>query len=185
MAKLDITAAAGGADWKYGKPAVLLHWTIALLIVGLLGLGWFMMAIEDDPGSKWYFDLHKSLGLLVLGLIVLRLLWRLTHRPAPLPASLPRWQVRLSQLTQGALYLAMLVMPVLGLIGASFSKQGVAFFGLPLPAWAVPNHDTAEQFFGLHGTLAWLLVALIALHAIGGFKHLLVDKDRVFQRMWW
>lgn len=184
MATHDLTA-AGGNDWKYGKMAVLLHWSIAVLIAVLLGLGWTMMAIEDDPGSKWYFDLHKSLGLLVLALIVLRIVWRLTHRPAPLPATLPRWQVKLSQWTQGALYLAMLAMPVLGLVGASFSKKGVAFFGIPLPSWAAPNHDTAEQFFGLHGTLAWVLVALIALHAIGGLKHLWVDKDTVFQRMGW
>lgn len=185
MAKLDLLPAAGSSAWKYGKPAVLLHWAIALLIASLLGLGWYMMAIEDDPGSQWYFDLHKSLGLLVLGLVVLRILWRLTHRPAPLPAQLPRWQVRLSQLTQGALYLAMLAMPVLGLLGASYSKQGLAFFGLAVPAWAIPNHDTAEQFFDLHGTLAWVLVALIVVHAVGGLKHLLVNKDGVFQRMWW
>lgn len=178
------TIAEEGVSWKYGSVAMLLHWLLAALIVVLLGLGWFMMAIEDDPGSDWYFNLHKSLGLLVLALVALRLLWRMTHRPAPLPASLPRWQVRLSHLTQGALYVAMLAMPLLGLIGASFSKSGVAFFGLPLPAWAVPDHDTAERFFDLHGTLAWVLVALIVLHAAGGLKHLLVDKDGVFQRMW-
>jgi cytochrome b561 len=66
-------------------------------------------------------------------------------------------------------------------------QQGISFFGTALPSWAVPNHDTAEKFFGLHSLhslVAWVLVALIALQVLGGLKHLLIDKGRVFQRMW-
>jgi cytochrome b561 len=155
------------------------------MIAGLLALGWYMMSVEDDPGSEWYFDLHTSLGIIVFGLVSLRIVWRATHRPAPLPASLPRWQIKLSQATEWALYVCMLLMPILGFLGASYSKSGVGFFGSRLPAWALPDHATAELFFGLHSALAWVLVACIALHAAGGLKHLLVDKDNVFQRMWW
>lgn len=174
----------GPAAWKYGKPALLLHWILAILIASLLGIGWYMMSIEDDPGSEWYFDIHKSFGIVLFVLVLLRVVWRATHRPAPLPASLLAWQVRLSHTTEWALYLCMLVMPILGFLGASHSKSGVTFFGAPLPSWALPNHDTAELFFGLHSALAWVLVALIVLHAVGGLKHLFVDKDGVFQRMW-
>jgi cytochrome b561 len=180
----DFNSVNASVGWRYAKPAVLLHWALAVLIASLLGIGWYMMAIENDPGSGWYFDIHKSFGLVVFGLVLLRILWRSTHRPAPLPAGLPKWQVGLSQLTQGALYLCMVLMPILGFLGASFSKSGIAFFGTSLPVWTVPNHDTAELFFGLHSALAWVLVALIALHAVGGLKHLLIDKDGVFQRMW-
>lgn len=172
------------ADWKYAKPAVFLHWVLALLIVSLVGIGWYMMSIEDDPGSDLYFNLHKSFGMVVFGLVLLRIIWRATHRPAPLPMRLPKWQVNLSRVTEWALYVCMLLMPILGFLGALYSKSGVAFFGAHLPSWTVPNHDTAELFFGLHSALAWVLVALVALHAIGGLKHLLVDKDGVFQRMW-
>jgi cytochrome b561 len=171
-------------DWRYARPAVLLHWILAVLIASLLGIGWYMMSIEDDPGSDWYFDLHKSIGIVVFGLVLLRIIWRATHRPAPLPATLPAWQVRASHITEWALYVCMLLMPLLGFLGASFSKSGVAFFGTPLPSLAARNHDTAELFFGLHSALAWVLVALIAFHVAGGLKHLVVDKDRVFQRMW-
>ena len=173
----------GSTDWKYAKPAVILHWLLAVLIASLVGLGWYMMSIEDDPGSDWYFNLHKSFGIVVFGLVLLRIIWRGTHRPAPLPMSLPKWQVNLSHVTEWALYICMLLMPILGFLGASYSKNGVAFFGAPLASWALSNHDTAEFFFGLHSALAWVLVSLIVLHAVGGLKHLLVDKDEVFQRM--
>ena len=139
--------------WKYATPAVLLHWVLATLIMGLLGIGWYMMSIEDTPGSDWYFNVHKSFGTVVFGLVLLRVLWRATHRPGALPAGLPKWQVRLSGLTQGALYVCMLLMPVLGFVGALFSKNGIVFFGMPLASWTGPNLDTAELLFELHSTL--------------------------------
>ena len=184
MAVRGLNSVDTSVGWRYAAPAVLLHWLLAVMIASLLGIGWYMMAIEDDPGSDWYFDIHKSFGIIVFGLVLLRIVWRATHRPVPLPTTLPNWQVRLSLVTEWALYVCMLLMPVIGFLGAWFSKSGVAFFGIRLPSWAGPNHDTAELFFGLHSALAWVLVALIALHAIGGLKHLLIDKDGVFQRMW-
>lgn len=175
---------AFSGDWKYAPTAVFLHWTLALLIAGMLGLGWYMMTIEHEPGGAWYIGIHKSVGILVFALVVLRVLWRATHRPAPLPAGLPAWQVTLSRVTHWGLYLGMVLMPVLGFMGAVYSKSGVAFFGLPLAAGVARDHATAELFFGLHSAMAWVLVALIALHAAAGLKHLLVDKNRIFQRMW-
>lgn len=184
MADHELNSVDTSVSWRYGAPAVLLHWLLAVLIAGLVGIGWYMMSIEDDPGSDWYFNIHKSFGIVVFGLVLLRIIWRATHRPIPLPVSLPKWQVSLSHVTEWALYGCMLLMPILGFLGASYSKSGVALFGAPLPSWTVPNHDTAELFFGLHSALAWVLVVLVAVHAVGGLKHLLVDKDGVFQRMW-
>ncbi|MBJ7310038.1 cytochrome b [Rugamonas sp. CCM 8940] len=169
--------------WRYAAPARLLHWLLALLIVVLIGVGWYMMEIEDDPGSAVYFMLHKSFGLVAAGLVAARLLWRFGHRPAPLPGNVAPWQVRLSGLTHGLLYLCMALMPLTGIIGAALSKRGLVFFGLTLPRWFVPDHDLAEQYFDAHGVIAWVLVALIVLHVAAGLKHLLVDKDGVFQRM--
>ncbi len=173
-----------GSRWRYGIPAVALHWTVAALIFFLLALGWYMMSVEKEPGSRWYFDLHKSVGLTVLALVLLRSLWRATHPPEGLPDSVPRWQVRASRLVQGALYVVMFAMPILGYLGASNQKRPPLFFGLPTPAWTTPNHDLAEQFFEIHSVLAWVLVALIVLHVAAGLKHLLADHDGVFQRMW-
>lgn len=173
-----------GSVWRYAAPAVFLHWLLAFLITGLVGLGWYMMSIEEQPGSGWYFDLHKSFGLLVFGLVLLRILWRVNHKPAPLSARLPGWQPSFASLTHRLLYASMILMPATGFLGASFSKSGVAFFGLRLPVWISPDRDLAERFFSIHSTLAWILVALVALHVLAGLKHLLIDKDGVFQRMW-
>ncbi|MFC7286475.1 cytochrome b [Herminiimonas glaciei] len=184
MSTYGFKSATARGEWRYSKPAVLLHWLIAILIAAQLGIGWYMMAIEEQPGSIWYFDIHKSFGLVVLGLVVLRIIWRATHKPAALPMTVPAWQVTLIHVTEWALYLCMLAMPIIGFVGASYSKKGITFFGTPLPSWFSPNHDTAETFFGLHSIIAWVLVALIALHALGGLKHFFIDKDRIFQRMW-
>ncbi|NDP64550.1 MAG: cytochrome b [Polaromonas sp.] len=163
---------------------MLLHWTLAVLIVGMVALGWYMMEIEDDPGSAWFFNLHKSIGLLIAGLVLLRLVWRLGHPPAPLPSSLPSWQVNLSRATHWLLYAAMIAMPTFGIIGALLSKKGIVFFGTTLPRVFEANHDLAETFFDAHSFTTWILVVMVSLHVLAGLKHLLIDKDGVFQRMW-
>ena len=172
------------ASGNYTPLAILLHWTLAVLIIGMVALGWYMMDIEDDPGSAWYFNLHKSIGLVIAALVLLRLLWRLGHRPPALPASLPPWQAAASRAIHWLLYGAMAAMPLFGIIGALLSKKGIEFFGTPLPRVFEPNHDLAEVFFDAHGVTTWILLALVALHVLAGLKHLLIDKDGVFQRMW-
>jgi cytochrome b561 len=177
-------AQASPREWRYAPLAVALHWLLALLIAGQATLGWYMMSIEDDPGSERWFDLHKSNGLTVFALVLVRAGWRLAHRPAALPASVPRWEAAASRLVQWSLYGCMLLLPVTGFLGASYTRSGVAFFGLRVPAWRTPDHATSELLFGIHQTIVWILVALVALHALAGLKHLLLDRDRVFQRMW-
>lgn len=168
----------------YAPLAVLLHWTLAVLIISMIALGWFMMSIEDDPGSAWYFNLHKSIGLIIAGLVVLRLVWRLGHQPAPLPASIARWQISASAVGHSLLYAAMVAMPFFGIVGSMLSKKDLLFFGIALPHVFQANHDLAEIFFEAHSVTTWILVGLISLHALAGLKHLVIDKDGVFQRMW-
>ena len=170
--------------WHYGVPAILLHWLLAILVSSLAGLGWYMLSIEDRPGSGWYVDLHKSLGLVVFALVVMRWIWRIGHQPGPLPASVSVLQSRVAVLTHWLLYACLFLMPVTGIAGASFSKDGLIFFGTRLPRLVTPNHDLAERFFDLHGIVIWVLVGLIAIHVLASLKHLLIDKDGVFQRMW-
>jgi cytochrome b561 len=184
MSEHAVNPAVLSAQWRYRHPAVLLHWLLAILIAGMLGLGWYMMSIEKEPGSDWYFNLHRSLGLTVAGLVLLRLIWRVSHKPAELPDSVPFWEKKLSFATHGLLYTCMVVMPLTGYLGASYNKSGVAFFGLKLPFWAANSRELSKLFFTIHSTLVWVLVAVIVIHVLAGFKHLLVDKDKVFQRMW-
>lgn len=184
MPQPEIIRASVDAHWKYSPPAVVLHWLVALLVVTLFGLGWYMMSIERQPGSDWYFNLHRSLGLTVGFLILARLLWRATHRPGDLPASVPWWEKQISLAAHWLLYACMLVMPLTGYLGAAYNKSGAAFFGYKLPFWGVPTRELSKLFFTIHESLVWVFVAVIVLHALAGIKHLIIDKDRVFQRMW-
>lgn len=170
-------------QWTYDPLAILLHWVLAILIVGMVALGWYMMSIEKQPDSGWYFALHKSVGLIVATLVALRLIWRVSHSPAPLPNIVPRWQRKLSAITQALLYVCMVILPITGILGASYSKDGLLFFGSALPRWVQPSHDTAELLFNVHGIAVWVLVGLVCLHVLGGLKHLLIDRDGVFQRI--
>ncbi len=171
-------------EWRYTTPAIVLHWLVAALIVFMTGLGWWMMTVEHEPGGRRWFELHQSIGLLLFALVLLRVLWRLGHRPEPLPADVPAWQVRLSGITQWLLYLLILLMPLTGLFGSLYSKQGIVFFGSSLPHGVTPDRHDAHLLFETHSWLVWVLVALVALHVLGALKHLLVDRDRVFRRMW-
>lgn len=171
-------------EWAYSRAAIVLHWLLAVLIAVMAALGWYMMSIEHEPAGPWYIGLHKTLGILVFALILVRVVWRVNHKPVDLPASLPRWEVATALITQWLLYACMILVPVTGLLGASYSKSGVVFFGSQLPRWVTPNHDTAELFFSIHEALVWILVALVAFHAAAALKHLFVNRDRVFQRMW-
>ena len=169
--------------WTYSRTAVALHWIVAVVLSAMVALGWYMMSIEDDPGSEWYFNLHKSIGMTIFCLILIRIVWRLSHRPQRLPSFVPKWQTGLSSSTQMLLYVCMILLPVTGFTGALYSKDGVAFFGAAIPA-AVPDHGLSELFFSIHGAAVWVLVGLVALHVAGALKHLLIDRDGVFQRMW-
>ena len=171
-------------NWHYDTISRLLHWVIALLLIGLISMGWYMMSIEEQPDSGWYFNLHKSFGLIAAILIFFRLIWRSTHKPAPLPSSIPHWQAKASRTIHVLLYFCMLIMPITGFFGASFSKYGVTFFGVPLPNIVKPSHTLSGQLFEVHGIVAWILVGLIALHLLAAIKHLVINKDKVFQRMW-
>ena len=171
------------APWRYSRTAVVLHWLLAILLTLTTLIGWRMMWIEHEPGAEQWFDLHKSIGLVIASLVVLRVLWRLTHRPEPLPPG-PPWEARLASITHGLLYVLIVALPITGYLGASYTKAGVEWFGIATPRWTAPDHDTAELFFTAHGVLLWTAVVLVLLHVAGALKHLLVDKDGIFQRMW-
>jgi cytochrome b561 len=171
-------------EWRYAPVAVVLHWLLAALIVGMLVLGFTMVAIEDDPGAEKWFGLHQTLGLVVFVLVLARVAWRIRHRPAELPASVPRWEAIASSVVQWLLYTGMLLLPVTGFLGSSYSRAGITWFGMLVPRWRMADRNTAEALFDVHETIVWCMLALVALHALAGLKHALVDCDRVFQRMW-
>ena len=170
--------------WHYGVISRSLHWTLAILIISMISIGWYMMSIAEQPDSRVFFNLHKSFGIITGVLVVLSVLWRINHKPAPLPVSVALWQVRVAHLVKMLLYVCMIAMPLTGFLGASFGQHGIAFFGWPIPTWVTQNAQLSEQLFEIHGVVVWVLVGLIAVHVLAALKHLLIDRDGVFQRMW-
>ena len=125
-----------GAPGRYTWQAITLHWLLALLIIGMLWLGFSLEDIpRNTPARAFYVNLHKSIGVLVLLLALLRLAWRARHKaPAPL-AGTPRWQARAAGWSHGLLYLFTLVQALSGYLGSAFGKYGVKFFSLPVSQW--------------------------------------------------
>jgi cytochrome b561 len=169
---------------RYSLPAIILHWVIALLVIGMIALGYYMVDIpRGTPDRGFYFNLHKSLGVLAAILVLLRVIWRLTHTPPPLPAHMPGWEVKAAKWNHRLLYLCIVLQPATGYISSSFNKYGVKFFGIPLPQWGWEDKHLRALFSDIHSAIVVVLIVLIAIHVLAAFKHLFIDRDRVFQRI--
>jgi cytochrome b561 len=168
---------------RYRFPAVVLHWTIALLVIAMLALGFYMVGIpRNTPDRGFFFNLHKSFGMIAFALIVVRAAWRVTHRPPPLPATLPAWEIQAATWSHRLLYLCMILQPLTGYLGSSFNKYGVKVFGVKMPQWAWEDASLREALAQVHSTVAWLFTILVVLHVAAGLKHM-VSRNGVFQRM--
>ena len=170
----------------YTRTAVVLHWLIAVGIVAQIALGLWMIGIpKDPPGLRaWWFNVHKSIGLTLGLLILLRVYWRFTHRAPPLPATLSRWERVAATGTHHLLYLCMIVQPLSGYLGSSFTKYPIVYFGHKLPHWGWEAPALKELCSTVHLATSTLLIVLIALHVAAAVKHRFVDRDGVFYRMW-
>ncbi len=171
---------------RYDLLSIALHWLIGLALLGQIVFGFLLdeLAPRGSPDRSAVINLHKSLGMVLGLLIVLRLGWRMRHRPPDWPGSMPEWQQRAARLGHRGLYACMLAMPLSGYVASNFSKHGVKFFGRALPPWGPDSPAVYALFNGAHGVTAWLFTALIAGHVAVAVKHALVDHDGVFSRIW-
>jgi len=165
---------------RYSWPSMLLHWSQAILIVWLLWLGWMMTDLPKGDERSAAYGLHKSLGLLVLLLTVLRIGWRLRHHPPPSPLVGPTaW---LASATHGALYVFLLLAPLAGYLASSFTPFAMKFFGIELPRIAAPDESLNALFKQFHQWLVWGGAALVLLHLAGVLKHVW-QRDGILSRM--
>lgn len=171
----------------YGLVSKLLHWTIAVLILGLVALGAYM--VELSYFDKWYnqsLSLHKSLGLLVFALAGIYLAWKL-FSPSPMGlTTAPRWQQLSARLVHVGLVLLMLAIPLTGYLISTSAGKPVEFFGLfDVPAPARNNRGIRDLAITLHYYFAYGIVLLVVAHAGAAVKHQLFDKDGTLARMIW
>ena len=169
----------------YTGTAKWLHWLVAVLVIANLGLGLTMVDMPGiTPTKLRYFNWHKWTGVTVFGLAMLRLAWRLLHRPPALPDSMPRWERRAAAASHAALYLLMFALPLSGYFYSLAVGFPVVYLGLfPLPVLIDPDPALKEPLVLLHHLLAWTMIALLTVHAAAALKHRFMDHDDVLQRM--
>ncbi len=167
----------------WGAVMISLHWLIALLILGMFGLGWWMVDLPISMQAFKTYALHKSIGLSVLALVLLRLIWRaLTTRPRPAVTS--RWQARAAQVSHVLLYLLMLALPLSGWLYNSSANFPLQFFGwFNLPALVEPDAVLREWALRAHIWIGWALLALLVLHVGAALKHHFMDRDHTLLAM--
>ena len=168
---------------RYSATAIVLHWLMALAILGNFCLGLYMADLHMSMTRLRLFNYHKWTGATILLLAALRLLWRLTHRPpAELPA--PKWQLTAAAATHWALYGLFFAVPLAGWAYSSAAGFPLVLYGvLPLPDFVPKDHALAETLKDLHGVLAWVLFSLVVLHVAAVGKHMFLDRDGLLRRM--
>ena len=173
---------------RYSPVAILLHWVLGLAILGMFGVGVYMTDLPFSPWRLKLYNWHKWAGVTILALSVLRLMWRLTHRPPALPQvvalGMPAWQTRAYHATHHVMYALFFVVPLIGWAYSSAAGFPIVWFGqIPLPDLLPVNKEFAALIKPLHEISAFALVGLAGLHIAAALKHQLIDRDSLLQRM--
>lgn len=167
---------------RYSPVSLTLHWLIAALVLAQILL---VTAHEAVDGPDPYIGWHKSVGLLILALTLVRIAWRVFNPAIPLPVDMKRWEKLLARTTHVLFYVVLLVMPLTGWLASSAVGREISWFGLfnwpLLPVGG--GREAAAAFMNVHGLVVKGLYVLIALHVIGALKHHFVDRDNVLHRM--
>ncbi len=176
--------AHANASGRYGAVAIALHWVTALAIAGLLALGLIMTEVDDFRLQIALYQWHKSVGLTVLALVVIRIAWRLAHRPPELPAAMTAIQRGVAGATHLALYALLVAMPLSGWVMASASSLPTEYFDwFDVPRLVAVDRGIEDLAGEVHEILAWAMVGLLALHVAAALKHHFIDRDDVLRRM--
>jgi cytochrome b561 len=179
---------------RYTRTAMVFHWLIALLIAANVTLAWIVDRLPDAM-VRPVIDTHKSFGITVLGLAIMRVLWRATHAPPPLPASYPVWERRSAHAAHFVLYALLFCLPLSGWMHdsawAGAASHPMYLYGLvpwPRIGWLMAidpaNKDYWHDLLGrVHTSFAYVLYAMVAAHVAGALKHQWLDKEPELQRM--
>lgn len=169
---------------RYDGMAQAFHWVSALLIFAVVPFGWIFTEFKKPlGGNALYASLHKTTGLVILTLIILRLVWRITHQPPALPGRMAEWEKAVAVASHWLLYLIFIVMPVSGYVMSSASNHPISFLGFfDVPKIPV-SHATGEAAEQIHLLGQYAVYALVILHIFATAWHLAVTKDAIINRM--
>lgn len=161
---------------RYSTVAILFHWSIALLVIANMAIGFGLVGAMST---------HKAIGITVLVLTVLRIGWRLTHRPPPLPANVPGWQAKAAWVSHALFYVLLIAMPITGWLMVSNSDvlRPLTWFGLFDIPYLTISPAAGDAGHDIHELLALPFAGLIMLHVAAALKHHLIDRDSVLTRM--
>jgi len=170
---------------RYGWVSIVLHWGVALVVFGLFALGLWMVGL--DYYSTWRKDapdLHKSIGLMLFAIMLLRVLWRFISPPPPAPANHGRLTRLGAKLGHGFLYLSLFAVMIAGYLISTADGVGIPVFGLfEVPALLSGLPDQADVAGEVHLYLAWMVVIFAGLHGLAALKHHFIDRDATLVRM--
>lgn len=170
---------------RYDFVTRFLHLIMALMMISLLAMGFYMAGLAPSFQFKWtLYGIHKAIGVLVFVLVLLRLVWRATH-PAPLPVPTQNaFEIRLAKIMHIFLYVAMIVMPVSGYIMSAAGGHPVSFFGLfNVPLLIPENKGLGGIARDLHEVAGFVIALAIFVHVLAAFKHHFIDRDGTLSRM--
>lgn len=169
---------------RYSTTAIILHWVMAILLLTLFGLGWYMVDLPKGSDERsWFFALHKSIGLTMASLALIRVVWRFTHTPPELPETISQFKRKLAGLTHWLLYVAMIIQPLSGYISSSFSGYKTKIWGVPLPHWGWKSPALNELFTDIHVASSVVLLCLVILHLSGVVIHIYKGDRHILRRM--
>jgi len=172
---------------RYGAIAILFHWSMAFLVIGLAALGLYMVTLPDVGFSTKKVTLvlyHKEFGVLVFVLLATRLAWRVTHILPRLVEHMPDWQQIAARFVHLAFYALLFALPITGCLLSSAAGIPVSFFGLVmLPDFVHRDSDLFQQYMAIHKWLGYLLVLFIFIHAGAALRHHFVFKDDTLRKM--
>ncbi|HEU0220412.1 MAG TPA: cytochrome b [Gallionella sp.] len=169
---------------RYTRTAITLHWAIALLIFAAFPLGVYMHDLPLSPGKLRLYSYHKWIGVSIFVLAVLRVLWRFTHRPPPLPDSMPRWEKFAANTVHYLLYVLIFAVPLSGWLMSSAKGIQTVWFGvLPLPDLVAKNKELGDLLKEVHEGLNFIMLGVILAHIGAAFKHHFIERDGILARM--
>lgn len=169
---------------RYTRTAIALHWAIALLIFTAFPLGVYMHELPLSPDKLRLYSYHKWIGVSIFLLAVLRVTWRFTHRPPPLPETMPRWEKLAASTVHYLLYALILAVPLSGWLMSSAKGVQTVWFGvLPLPDLLGKNKELGDLLKEVHEILNFTLLGLVLAHIGAALKHQFIERDGILARM--